>query len=281
MATVLRWREFAAGRPFHAALVPLSEAGSSTLAGRHSHADFHELICVAQGHGVQRLANGATQQLNPGDLALVRPRDTHDFVSVDSRPCEVINIAFASERWHAFLDYAEVSAGKAWDAAELPVLVTASDSGVESAVRQCLADFQSAPKSVDLIRMWTAVVPALEATQISLDERPEWLSAACSAMYSEANLVEGLSRLRSLAGVSDGHLARSMTAHYGCSPVEFVNRLRLDHAAKLLATTTNQVGTIASRCGFSSHAYFCGKFQARFGSSPGQYRNNARRAVLP
>jgi AraC family transcriptional regulator, dual regulator of chb operon len=104
---------------------------------------------------------------------------------------------------------------------------------------------------------------------------------ACAAMYDEENLRAGLPRLLELASVSHGHLARSMSAHYGCRPVEFVNNARLSHAAVLLATTADSVGRIAERCGFSSQSYFDRLFHARYGRAPRAYRERARHAVAP
>ncbi|MGH3386002.1 MAG: helix-turn-helix domain-containing protein [Nocardioidaceae bacterium] len=36
-----------------------------------------------------------------------------------------------------------------------------------------------------------------------------------------------------------------MRAHYGCTPTEFITECRVAHAALLLATTTDPIGTIA------------------------------------
>jgi AraC family cel operon transcriptional repressor len=100
-------------------------------------------------------------------------------------------------------------------------------------------------------------------------------------MRSEDNLRDGLARLLQLASVSHGHLARSMSEHFGCRPVEFVNQVRLSHAAMLLATTADSIGRIADRSGFSSQSYFDRLFHARYGQTPRAYREQARRAVVP
>lgn len=279
MIEVLRWREFAAGRPYHAALVPVPDVRHDPA--QHSHADFHELVYVVAGHGLHRLPAGAAQELAPGDLILVRPHDAHDFVPIDSIGFRFINVAFASERWHAFLDYAAVGAANAWDRAPTAVHVRNAPDSVRLAMTAALADYHKPPSWLDLISLWTAVVPVLESALDVRDERPPWLTSACSAMYAEQNLRAGLTRLRALAAVSDGHLTRVMQVQVGCTPVEFVSRVRLDHAANLLATTVEPVSVIAERCGFASHAYFCGRFRARFGVVPTHYRREARRAVVP
>ncbi len=277
MTTTLHWRDFGAGRPFHAAFVPIEQRQQLS---EHSHADFHELVYVVDGHGVHRVG-GTVQPLEAGDLALVRAHDRHDFAATDPDGMSVVNVAFASERWRAFVEYAGIAAAPGWERAELPVIAHDVDTAVADAMISCPATMRDPVGWLDLIRLWTTVIPALESALAAPDDRPPWLVAACSAMYAEENLREGLPRLRALASVSAGHLARSMSDFASCSPVEFVNRVRLDHAATLLATTTDPIGVVAERCGFAGHAYFCNRFHERFGLAPGKYRDQARRAVVP
>jgi AraC family transcriptional regulator, dual regulator of chb operon len=273
----LRFADVAAGRPYHAALVPISES-----AGRlaHSHADFHELVCVVRGQGWQQVA-GQRQALRRGDLVLVRPQDAHDFGARRDGEFQFINIAFPSERWRAFADFAGVAAAAAWDLAPAPVLATDASGEVQQTMEHMLAAYQDTSTALDVIGLWAAVIPVLQAAAGGSDIRPAWLVRACAAMRSEENLREGLPRLLQLASVSHGHLARSMSEHFGCRPVEFVNQVRLSHAAALLATTGEPIGRIAGRAGFSSQSYFDRLFHARYGKTPRAYRNQARCAVVP
>ncbi|MGH2559654.1 MAG: helix-turn-helix domain-containing protein, partial [Thermomicrobiales bacterium] len=61
----------------------------------------------------------------------------------------------------------------------------------------------------------------------------------------------------------------------------FVNDLRLERAALLLRTTTQEITEIAAECGFDSLSYFYRLFGRRFGASPRAFRVHARRAVVP
>jgi AraC-like DNA-binding protein/mannose-6-phosphate isomerase-like protein (cupin superfamily) len=274
----LRYAEVAAGRSYHAALVPISE--SDRRVRPHSHADFHELVYVVRGRGWQQLA-GTRQDLSAGDLVLVRPQDAHDFSTRRDGEFQFINIAFPSERWRTFADFAGVATATAWDLAPQPVLARATPGAVGRAMAGTLAAYQDAASALDVIGLWTVVMPVLHEAAGGTDIRPGWLVRACTAMRSEENLRGGLPRLLQLASVSHGHLARSMSEHFGCRPVEFVNRVRLSHAAMLLATTADPIGRVAERSGFSSQSYFDRLFRARFGQIPRAYREQARRAVVP
>jgi AraC family transcriptional regulator, dual regulator of chb operon len=273
----LRYADVAEGRPYHAALVPISESARMLP---HSHDDFHELVYVVRGWGWQQVA-GVRQELSEGDLVLVRPQDAHDFTTRRDEEFQFINIAFPSERWRMFADFAGMATATAWDLAPDPVLARSTPRGVGRAMLDTLAAYQDGASALDIIGLWTVVMPVLHEAAGGTDIRPGWLVRACTAMRSEENLREGLPRLLQLASVSHGHLARSMSEHFGCRPVEFVNRIRLSHAAMLLATTAEPIGRVAERSGFSSQSYFDRLFLARYGQIPRAYREHARRAVVP
>ncbi|MFG6334914.1 MAG: AraC family transcriptional regulator [Lachnospiraceae bacterium] len=62
--------------------------------------------------------------------------------------------------------------------------------------------------------------------------------------------------------------------HY--SPVEYLRRKRIFNAAKLLSDTDRPVTEVALGCGFSNPGYFSRQFRELMGSTPGQYRSDAR-----
>lgn len=56
------------------------------------------------------------------------------------------------------------------------------------------------------------------------------------------------------------------------TPMQHLNRMRLESAAQLLRELPNLTNTqIAERCGFSSAQYFATVFRRQFGCTPGQY----------
>ncbi|GAA3579611.1 hypothetical protein GCM10022419_071360 [Nonomuraea rosea] len=281
MATILRWVEFAVGLPYHAALVPVT-GGRRDRPEPHSHADFHELVFVTTGAGVQRV--GETEMpLRAGDVVLVRPHDRHEFAATPPGHLRFVNIAFPSERWRAFADLAGLTGAAEWDRRDLPLSARADPGGpIAAEFARVLAAYSGVPRVLDLVGLWTVVVPVLErADGLAVDRRPGWLVTACAAMSREENLRDGLACLQAMAAVSPGHLARSMRAHYGCTPIAFVAARRLEHAALLLTTTTEGIGRIAQRCGFSGQSYFARLFHDKYGMTPREYREATRRAVVP
>jgi AraC-like DNA-binding protein len=58
-------------------------------------------------------------------------------------------------------------------------------------------------------------------------------------------------------------------------PMEYLNRCRLDHAARLLREDKEQsVTDVAMACGFNSSQYFATRFRQKFNVSPREYVGN-------
>lgn len=278
---VLQLSEFTLGRPYHAALCRLGPRSSATLF--HTHQDFYELFYVLSGGGQHRLSTGA-QALSAGDLVLVRPTDWHDLVGLPPAGLEWINVAVPAATWRGLLDMAGVVSADDLNRDRLPTQVSVSGPDarrLEASFRETLARYHLVPDRIDLMRFIVEVLALLRAKPGEGSLLPGWLALACTAMGNEENLKGGVRRLGELAGVSAGHLCRTMRAHYGVTPTAFVADLRLRHAEMLLATTSASLTEISYQCGFASPSYFSKSFRANRGESPRDFRYRAREAVLP
>lgn len=62
---------------------------------------------------------------------------------------------------------------------------------------------------------------------------------------------------------------------FGTAPYQYVTRLRIDRAAKLLTTTNTKVNAIAQQCGYDNITLFYKNFKKEKGCTPSQYRERA------
>lgn len=97
--------------------------------------------------------------------------------------------------------------------------------------------------------------------------------------FLEDHLAEKitLETLASRVHFNKTYFIRRFKALWGCSPMQYVNQLRLQQSARQLATTDDLISVIAQRCGFASAHYFSRKFHAKFGLSPQAYRASQKR----
>ena len=83
---------------------------------------------------------------------------------------------------------------------------------------------------------------------------------------------------RNIAFTSAGNLSRLFRQHHGLSFQGYLQKLRLEKAAELLATTQMPIARIAKRVGYRDVSRFGQHFRRRFGMTPGAWR---AQKVLP
>ncbi|WP_212732716.1 helix-turn-helix transcriptional regulator [Streptomyces oceani] len=293
---LLQFADHAPGLPYHAALV----MQSSRISEQHGHADFFEFMALISGSGRQLSPDGE-QRLAAGDVVLVRPRDRHALQGAAPGGMEFVNIAFPTVLWRGFSALVGAETVGGWEEPVVPPIwrLRGEPAGVAAEVFQRALDrYQDQPAMFDLMRFWTDVtelvtreagtMPGVSETaapaagqECGAGRQSDWLHEVCAAMGREENLRGGLPTMRSLAAVSPAHLSRSVRAHFGITPTEYVTELRLRRAAELLSATSEPVTAIAQRCGFASQSYFTRCFRAAHGMSPREYRQRAWRAFVP
>ncbi|WP_020496686.1 AraC family transcriptional regulator [Sciscionella marina] len=281
-AKLLRFAEHAVGEPYHADLVtqPVAAGVSET----HGHADFFEFMSIIEGNGLHHLDSGA-QQLRAGDVTFVRPRDVHAMQGLAPRGMRFVNIAFPAAAWHGFVDIARIGT---WEDATAAPLWRLSGSAVRRAREvfgRALERFHAHPTMLDMMRFWTDLVELLQQQPGSGarpgTRPPAWLARVLEQMHAEPQLRGGVPLMARLAAVSPAHLSRTMRAHYGTTPTEFITGLRLERAAQLLGSTDEPVTQIAYRCGFASQSYFTRRFGTAYGLSPTAYRRRTWQSFVP
>ena len=91
--------------------------------------------------------------------------------------------------------------------------------------------------------------------------------------YRETISMEALARS---AHVSRRQCFRLFREQLHTTPVEYINRVRLSRAARMLLDSEESVTRIALECGFASASYFGQMFRRHYGCTPVQYRALAR-----
>lgn len=95
-----------------------------------------------------------------------------------------------------------------------------------------------------------------------------YLEGHCDRMVRITELAE-------LTSFSSWYFSKTFHALFDESPQAAAARLRLEHAAELLRTTSMMIGEVASASGFDNPCSFSRAFRARFGVSASRYRSAA------
>ena len=108
----------------------------------------------------------------------------------------------------------------------------------------------------------------------SPDDIHKALQQVAEMPFSEAPLLKYW--LSEQFGRSYDHLCRLFKQHYGTTPLQHINTLRIEHAKWLLVTSPKPVATIAHELGFSDPVYFHRLFKQLTGLPPGQFRKQQK-----
>ncbi|ABI93399.1 transcriptional regulator, AraC family, putative (plasmid) [Roseobacter denitrificans OCh 114] len=157
-----------------------------------------------------------------------------------------------------------------------------SDSLISQLMRRAWSSIFSTPQILE---------PTLELINVLADQRvrdhQEHLDLlttidhriAVVIDYIDANCVNSLTvaKLAKMACMSPSRLSVRFKAATGETVWGYFQRRRCEKAHQLLSETSASVSDIAYQVGFSSQAHFTQSFKRRFNTTPGRFRQNAKK----
>jgi len=275
------WRTYAPrGEAFHFARAVKAAAAPTPL---HGHRGFAEICWVEAGTGWHRL-NGGRQPLRAGDVLCIRPPDVHGIEATPGETLTIVNVAFPTATLtHLRSRYFPRERRWFWSTARRPAphrLDPAALARLGQAARELApAPRVSAPLERCLLNLFFELA-AGDAGGRRSAPLPDWLAAACERIRQPEHFRAGVGHFFGLAGRSPEHVARTMRRYLGTTPSDYLNRVRLEHAALQLQITHTPVTAIAFECGYENLSHFFHVFRRRFRLSPGAYRRARRQDIV-
>ena len=242
----------------------------------HQH-DFHELLWVQNGLVRHHLPDRC-ETLREGDLILISPGQAHGLqgqgeaamiatVCVDAG-C-VGSLVDQHPTLHGIFDPDRPGRFHR-DIKELAIL-NQSALQLERGARDALA------AAAFLLPLLSQLATA--ASHVPPDA-PKWLREACTAAQDIAVFREGAAGFAALTGKAHPHVSRTTRRWLGQTPSDYINAIRMAHAARALVTDTDPLADIATEIGIPNLSHFHKLFRARYGMTPLQYRQKYQRDVL-
>ena len=111
-------------------------------------------------------------------------------------------------------------------------------------------------------------------------DMPAWLHKACTDVQDPALFRQGAAGFVALTGKAHPHVSRTMKSCTGQTPVQYINDLRMKHAARSLTGSNDSLAEIADEIGLPNLSHFHKTFRARYGMTPAQFRSDRQRHVV-
>ena len=254
----------------------------------HDH-NYSEIAIITAGTATHIL-EGKKAALPTGDVVIIHPGVIHGYD--DTENMEIVNLVY---------DPASLSLPML-DGYTLPLfkMIFPDHNDVQSTVeavahleRHDLADvvhllsqledelknFQSGNALLSMAKFIEVVVFLARKSGTEKIRKQSNFMIGEAVRYMNRHFAEPL-RLKTLARLShmsERNLSRSFHSSVGCSPVEYLLKIRLQHVSDLLINSDYPISEIAGKCGFYDSNYLCKKFRDVFGTTPRQFRLKNRK----
>lgn len=231
----------------------------------HFH-DFYELEIVLSGTGRQNL-NGSEYALTPGTVYFLTPIDFHQVTPEDGLTVQNlifeeslispgIQLALMKRRGDLIFTDPEKAEYLAGLTARLE---NQQEDGFAPVARRALVELLL----IELLRQ------EAQGPSPSLSDP---MQAALSYLFCHFREEISLQTLAALCNYTPSYFSALFRKTCGMGYLEFLERLRVNYARQLLASSTDSITQVGEKCGFSSQASFFRVFRRETGVSPGEYR---------
>ena len=253
----------------------------------HMH-DFFEIFLITSG-SIIHIINGISQKLQEGTLVFIRPDDRHYYMKNLQESYGLLNVAFPRKTVDQLFTYlGEGFHPGSFLKSKLPPSAVIDKTALKI-IREKIEKLNSfnienkneinTSLRILLVELFTKYFNTEKYKAGS--SIPGWLSEARDEMYRKENFSEGFSAFRRLSGKSKEHLCREYKKYYMQTPTEFINDIRLNYSAGLLKNSDESIPFISIEAGFENLSHFYHLFRKKFGMSPGSYRKENRKLVIP
>ena len=258
-----------------------------------------EIVFIETGRNAF-VSNGASYRLRAGNITITRPWELHSLGDPNLGPGRLhwlildVGVRRSNQRWK-WPQWVVLTRS---DQRELASKLHASNQSVWTTTPEITQVFRSlaecvgsgAPEShvsritVQINLLLVLLLDALRSNKSREEASPVSMSHRVEQFFRELKehpkLIAEPWTLASMAkrcGMGSTTFAESSRKVTNTSPLDYLNRCRLELAARLLAATpVMSVTDIAFACGYSSSQYFATLFRRRYGSSPSDCRQSGR-----
>ena len=236
----------------------------------HGH-KFIEVFYVVNG-SIEHHINGVKEAITVGDLYLIFPNTPHYFIRKNDCTHRdfVVNLSLAEPAF----EYINRDFFKNLERNKfVRCKITTEDIlFLEQNIKNYFEELDIS-KRKNFERVLVSTIFGLIYLYANKNTRIENFRAQCEEAVSNAFIQKNaLDIIRNELGYNKYYLCRKFKETFGCTLLDYVNALKLNHATYLLKTTHYTIAEICEQIGIESMPYFIKIFTKKYGVTPAKYR---------
>ncbi|MGW3951876.1 helix-turn-helix domain-containing protein [Streptomyces sp. NPDC004752] len=205
----------------------------------------------------------------PGSVTLIRPGTPHDYATVGDRWHFLYAHVRPKPDWLALLDWPEAAPGIVQLHPAGPSFERIAGHLREAVRHQRSVLRQAEQLSANALEAALLWCDTQNPKRVQIDDR---LLRVIELIDQDLTAKLDVARLARAVNLSVSRFSHLFRAQLEVSPQQFVERRRLDAAARLLELTSRSVASVAAQVGYPDPLYFSTRFRLHTGSSPTGYR---------
>jgi AraC-like DNA-binding protein/quercetin dioxygenase-like cupin family protein len=273
--------------PFHVYQVE-HQAGASCILPIHWHNEM-EIILLAEGNAVFRIEN-REYAMRAGDALIVHPGELHSGEGVPEGRIRYLAIVFHLD-WLSSLQQDRIQQRYlnpiAQGTVRLPSMLSAADerhATLLELVRRILICHERRPPAFEMSLKAHLLMLIAEVYRCGLagqaDETvkrgrrfQQQIRQVLAFMEAHAGEKLDLNRLAAVLSMSRSHFCKFFKTQTGMRPMEYLNYIRVNKAARMLRAENCSVLEAALESGFQNASYFTKWFKCFMNTTPSEYKS--------
>jgi len=241
--------------------------------------EYYEIECVLEGKG-EHYINENIYELNPGDIFLITPNDLHKVIQYEISTLKVINIKF--NEYMIFPELLDYIYGE-----NLPITASLIETDFNDVLLMCnkMTYIKAHDKILDNIFIKSLLSQLIVLILINMKNNhtsyinkknslpPNLKKVITYIKFNFKNNIT-LDDITKQLYLSKNYCSEYFRKYIGMSFIKYLNKIRLNYAAKLLIMSDMEIIEICYESGFSSVSTFYKNFKQYYKVSPKIYRNN-------
>lgn len=236
--------------------------------------DFFELELLIEGEAYQTI-NGNTYHYLPGSCCLLSPSDYHSIEIVT--PIEILNLSF-NESMLSQEQLRKVVIDKSLLFHQFQRF---DREIIEGLFHLCIKEFERSPQDSACLKMMIECLLAkalsiaqTHGIQSPLPTSANPLQAAILFLHTHFHESPSLAQVAKIAHYNSSYFSTVFREEMGMSYTEYLSRIKIGYAKKLLLSTDLSIEKICQQSGFSSPSTFLQTFKKLVGTAPTNFRNS-------